>query len=192
MQASVCFHLSGEGGDPNEATRMEGPDDEMDEDRAARATQLEARIEAIMDARGFRDGAEMLEATRWGWLDATLKLEASDELEATVGKEKVETTAGSHQELAFSDDDSVQAVRKRKGGKKSSGSEEAPAVVVRRRTARLTSTAVKPKTGEKAAEPKGTWHCHKDATGTIHSCPLAKGVTFSEPQSKTPFLSIPF
>ena len=157
---------------------MEGPDDWMDVDQDARATQLEARIEAVMDAHGFRDGAEMLEATGWGWLDATLKLEASDELEATVGKEKVETTAGSHQELAFSDDDSVQAVRKRKGGKKSSGSGEAP--------------AGKPKAGEKAAEPKGTQHCHKDARGTIHSCPLAKGVTFSEPQSKTPFLSIPF
>ena len=145
------------------------------------ATQLEGGSHAV--------GNPQLEATE---LEATGKLEATDELEATVGKEKLEATAGSHQELAFSDDDSVKAVRKSKGGKKSSGSEEAPAVVVRRHTARLTSTAGKPKAGEKAAEPKGTWHCHKDASGTIHSCPLAKGVTFSEPQSKTPFLSIPF
>ena len=119
-------------------------------------------------------------------------MEATDELEATVGKEKLEAAARSHQELAHDSDDSLKsvkpthtargahktaamlkkAVRRSQDGEKSSGGEEQPARTKRR--LRLRNQAGKPKPGEKAAEPKGTQHCHKDAGGTIHSCPLAK------------------
>ena len=167
LQASVCSHLSGEGGNPDEATQLEGGSHAV--------------------------GNRQLEATE---LEATGKLEATDELEATVGKEKLEATAGSHQELAHDSDDGLKsvkcthqararspsslklaavlkAVRRSKDGEKSSGGEEQAPARTRRRL-RLRNQAGKPKAGAKAAAPKGTWHCQKDSRSTIHSCPLAK------------------
>ena len=164
LQASVCSHLSGEGGNPDEATQLEGGSHTV--------------------------GNPQLEATE---LEATGKLEATDELEATVGQEKLEATAGSHQELAHDSDDSLKsvkpthqargahktaamlqkAVRRSQDVEKSSGGEEQPPARTKRRL-RLRNQAGKPKAGGKAAAPKGTWHCQKDSRSTIHSCPLAK------------------